>query len=139
MGRYYEGDIEGKFWFGIQSSDDADFFGSTGFQPDYLEYYFDEEHLSKIQQGLDECCQRLDYRKGLLDDFFKKNDSYTQEEICKLLDTPVPETTTEFAEAEAERKRKYHYYIMWYARYQLCKKILDCVKSNKFCSFRAEL
>ena len=55
MGRYYEGDIEGKFWFGIQSSDDADFFGSIGFQPDYLEYYFDEKHLSKIQQGLDEC------------------------------------------------------------------------------------
>ena len=27
MGRYYTGDIEGKFWFAVQSSDDADFFG----------------------------------------------------------------------------------------------------------------
>ena len=27
----------------------------------------------------------------------------------------------------------------WYARYELGKKILDRVKSNKFCSFRAEL
>jgi hypothetical protein len=27
MGRYYHGDIEGKFMFGVQSSDDADFFG----------------------------------------------------------------------------------------------------------------
>jgi len=27
MGRYYNGDIEGKFWFAVQSSDDADFFG----------------------------------------------------------------------------------------------------------------
>jgi hypothetical protein len=27
MGRYYHGDIEGKFWFGVQSSYDADFFG----------------------------------------------------------------------------------------------------------------
>ena len=27
MGRYYFGDIEGKLWFGIQNSDDADFFG----------------------------------------------------------------------------------------------------------------
>ena len=28
MGRYYHGDIEGKFWFAVQSSQDADFFGS---------------------------------------------------------------------------------------------------------------
>ena len=27
MGRYYHGDIGGKFWFGIQESDDASFFG----------------------------------------------------------------------------------------------------------------
>ena len=27
MGRYYQGHISGKFWFGIQSSKDADFFG----------------------------------------------------------------------------------------------------------------
>ena len=136
MGRYYEGDIEGKFWFGIQSSDDADFFGSHGFQPDYLEYYFDEEHLDKIQKGLDECCQRLDYRKGLLDDFFKKKQGYTREEICELLDIPVPKPGISI---EAHKKSKYNYYLEWYARYQLGKKILDRVKSDKFCSFRAEL
>jgi hypothetical protein len=28
MGRYYQGDIEGKFWFGCQSSDDGEFFGA---------------------------------------------------------------------------------------------------------------
>lgn len=136
MGRYYEGDIEGKFWFGIQSSDDADFFGSSGFQPDYLEYYFDEEHLDKIQKGLDECSQHLDYRKDLLDDFFKKNNGYTQEQICELLDIPVPKTGIS---VEEHNKSKYHYYLMWYARYELGKKILDRVKSDKFCSFRAEL
>lgn len=26
MGRYYTGDIEGKFWFGVQDSDDATYF-----------------------------------------------------------------------------------------------------------------
>ena len=31
MGRYYGGDIEGKFWFGVQSSDDADHFGIRRF------------------------------------------------------------------------------------------------------------
>jgi hypothetical protein len=30
MGRYYHGDIEGKFWFAVQSSNDADFFGCEG-------------------------------------------------------------------------------------------------------------
>ena len=29
MGRYYSGDIEGKFWFAVQDSDDAEFFGGT--------------------------------------------------------------------------------------------------------------
>jgi hypothetical protein len=28
MGRYYTGQISGKFWFGIQDSTDADFFGT---------------------------------------------------------------------------------------------------------------
>ena len=121
MGRYYEGDIEGKFWFGIQSSDDADFFGSQGYQPEHLE---------------DECCQRLDWRKGLLDDFFKKNEGYTREEICTLLNVPVPKAGISI---DAHKKSKYHYYLEWYARYQLGKKILDRVKSDKFCSFRAEL
>lgn len=27
MGRYYSGDIEGKFWFGVQDSNDANHFG----------------------------------------------------------------------------------------------------------------
>jgi hypothetical protein len=29
MGRFYTGDIEGKFWFAIQSSGDADYFGDV--------------------------------------------------------------------------------------------------------------
>ena len=28
MGRHYDGDISGKFWFGIQSSNDAVHFGA---------------------------------------------------------------------------------------------------------------
>ena len=136
MGRYYEGDIEGKFWFGIQSSDDADFFGSAGFQPDYLEYYFDESNLEKIQQGLDMCLEQLGDKKQLLDDFFEEDQGYTREEICEVLNIPVPKPGISI---EAHRKTKYHHYLEWYARYQLGKKILDRVKSDKFCSFRAEL
>ena len=39
MGRYYSGDIEGKFWFGVQNSTDADFFGVQG-EPRFYHYYF---------------------------------------------------------------------------------------------------
>jgi hypothetical protein len=136
MGRYYEGDIEGKFMFGIQSSDDADFFGSAGFQPDYLEYYFDESNLEKIQQGLDMCLEQLGDKKQLLDDFFEEDQGYTREEVCEVLNVPVPKPGISI---EAHKKSKYHHYLEWYARYELGKKILDRVKSDKFCSFRAEL
>ena len=136
MGRYYEGDIEGKFWFGIQSSHDADFFGSVALQPDHLEYYFDEEHISKIEHGLAQCLDHLGSKKELLDDFFKTHDGYTQEEVCKVLDIPIPRSGISI---EAHKKSKYNYYLEWYARYLLGKKILDRVKSDKFCSFRAEL
>jgi hypothetical protein len=37
MGRYYTGDIVGKFWFAIQSSDDASHFGASPEQ--FYEYY----------------------------------------------------------------------------------------------------
>jgi hypothetical protein len=42
MGRYYTGDIEGKFMFGVQSSDDANFFGVEG-ESRSLDYYYSEE------------------------------------------------------------------------------------------------
>lgn len=136
MGRYYEGDIEGKFWFGIQSSDDADFFGSQGYQPEHLEYDFDIQHIPKIQQGLDICLEQLGDKKKVLDDFFKADQGYTREEVCEVLNVPVPKPGLSI---EAHKKSKYHYYLEWYARYELGKKILDCVNKNKHCSFRAEL
>ena len=43
MGRYYNGDIEGKFWFGVQDSDDASFFGGEKVEPNYIEYYFEKD------------------------------------------------------------------------------------------------
>ena len=47
MGRYYHGDIEGKFMFGVQSSTDADFFGVEG-EATHLSYGFNAEDLSLI-------------------------------------------------------------------------------------------
>jgi hypothetical protein len=50
MGRYYSGDIEGKFWFGVQSSMVAsDRFGCHESEPDHVDYYVeeDQEYLAK--------------------------------------------------------------------------------------------
>ena len=70
MGRYYNGDIDGKFWFGVQSSNDADFFGATGCEPNYIEYDFDkDEHLIDLKErGLDGVCDSTEggHHKWLL-------------------------------------------------------------------------
>jgi hypothetical protein len=52
MGRYYDGDINGKFMFGVQSSDAADRFGVIGEKPNLLDYYFDEDNLDSLKEGL---------------------------------------------------------------------------------------
>jgi len=39
MGRYYDGDIEGKFWFGVQPSNDGEFFGCVEQEPTDINYY----------------------------------------------------------------------------------------------------
>ena len=59
MGRYYNGDIEGKFWFGVQSSDDADFFGQQGQEPN------------------------LGEMRNKLDQYFKAKDCYNDKELAK--------------------------------------------------------
>lgn len=49
MGRYYSGMIEGKFWFGIQSSVAADRFGVSYNEPSYVEYYYSEDDLRELK------------------------------------------------------------------------------------------
>jgi len=124
MGRYYTGDIEGKFWFGAQSSDDADFFGSKGEPPSYLYYYFDDSHLPDIRKGIKVCEKELGKLKEGLDKFFKENDMYNDEMLEKELGING-ETANEIIE--------------WYARLLLGKQILDCVVKTGTCEFEAEL
>ena len=52
MGRYYEGDIEGKFVFGAQSSTAADRFGVEGTTPGYVDYNFDTSNLKDLELEL---------------------------------------------------------------------------------------
>ena len=59
MGRYYNGDIEGKFWFAVQSNKKGfdDFFkNNNSFNDEKLENFFKKKKLdpSKINKMLEE-------------------------------------------------------------------------------------
>ena len=123
MGRYYNGDIEGKFMFAVQSSDDADFFGVQG-QEAYLHYYFDKDHMSTIDKGIKTCTDTLGSWNEKLDKFFKENNGYNDEMLEKqigLIQNKSKEVLT------------------WYARLQLGRQIKKCVEETEQCSFQAEL
>ena len=114
MGRYYNGDIEGKFMFAVQSSAAADRFGSIGYN-NYLSYYFDEEHLDTINKELEELQEAHDK----VAKFFENRDSWNNEERDK-----AGLTQQDMSD---------------YADYVLGNKIKDCIIEQGDCSFEAEL
>ena len=114
MGRYYDGDINGKFMFAVQSSHAADRFGSEGHN-NYVEYYFDNENLPTIEKEL--ALLNEDFK--IVEEFFKGRDSWNLEQ-------------QEQAGINDEQMRNY-------ADYRLGKQILECIKENGVCQFQAEL
>lgn len=128
MGRYYWGDIEGKFWFGVQSSDDADFFGVKGCEPQEISYFFEKEDLPKIKKGVSLCEKFLGSLKKELDQFFSKNDSYNDDMIIEFF-------SDKGLNISHDRIKDL---LKYYARLQLGNKILTCVEENGECSFVAE-
>ena len=108
MGRYYSGDINGKFWFAVQSSDDASFFGGEETQPNYLEYYFDDTHKEAIDDGIAKCLAELGDRKDKLDAHFKSHPSYTDDELAASLGVS---------------RENLDGVLVWYARLELGEKI----------------
>lgn len=131
MGRYYQGDINGKFWVAVQSSDDADHFGVAGeFPPaDHLHYHFTEDNLEDIEKGISRCKSKLGDKKEKLDQFFKDNSGYNNEMIVEYFKRNFNLTVTEDEISTM---------LVYYARLALGEQILNCVKNNGECSFEAE-
>lgn len=119
MGRYYSGDIEGKFWFGLQSSHAADRFGVEGEAPAELQYWFGTENLVEIEEEILNIETELGDKLQVIEQFFLTNNGYTDE---KLKEAGI--TQDELSE---------------YADLKLGIKIRDYVKENGDCSFTAEL
>jgi phage terminase large subunit len=129
MGRYYDGDIEGKFWFGVQSSDDAEFFGAKEREPMFVEYGV--EDIEEVDKGLDMCILNLGANKERLDKFFDSCEhGYNDEMLIKYYKDKVKLTIDE----DFVRKM-----LIWYARLDLGEKIKKCMVEKGFCEFRAEL
>jgi hypothetical protein len=132
MGRYYQGDIEGKFWFGVQSSDDANYFGGSEIELQdeetdevmELEYFFAKEDLESINEGVQTCITDLGEFKPKLDEVFSSSNSYNPDELARQLGVG---------------QAKYRDLMESYARLSLGNKIKKCVEDNGECRFTAEL
>ena len=117
MGRYYFGDIGGKFMFAVQPSTAADRFGSTATQPDVVEYYFDEEQLPQIKKEL-------------------KKLKKAHKQVTKFFESIEPDGyNDDIAKEYGVTKQD----LADHADYNLGKKIKDCVEQNGHCYFSAEL
>jgi len=124
MGRYYNGDIEGKFWFAVQASDDADFFGGQQGEPNYIQYNFSEDDLPTIKKGLKECFERLKTPKSTIKNIYKviEDKKFDDETFWKF-----------FKDTDNKKKEE------WLARLDLGLKIFNSVKNTGYCNFEAEL
>ena len=118
MGRFYSGDIEGKFWFALQSSNCADRFGVIGQEPNVLNYYFDESDLEAVEEEIANIENSLGDKIKIIDEFFETRTSYNDEML------------NENGISKEELRD--------YADLGLGKKIRDCIKENGSCSFEAE-
>ena len=124
MGRYYHGDIEGKFWFGVQPSDDPKFFGAEEEEPDFISYY--TEDLEAIEYGIKSCKAHLGKYYKDVHHFFTVivNDPNYAQRLNEWLN---------ISESEADNL------MGWYARLELGEKMYNQVKEHGSCSIQAEI
>ena len=118
MGRYYSGDIEGKFWFGLQSSTSADRFGVEHNEPNYVEYYYSDEDLEGVRREIKKIKQNLGDKLQKIDDFFGS--------VGRTMDSLYKQGITDADLSE-------------YADLMLGIQIRDCIIENGECNFQAEL
>jgi hypothetical protein len=119
MGRYYNGDIEGKFWFGVQSSTAPERFGCSEIEKNSIDYYIDSDSKDEIFEELSIIKKKLGDNLQKFDDFFGVDGrSYNDEMLLEAgLDPALLED---------------------YADYGLGMKIFKCVEEQGFCEFTAE-
>ena len=130
MGRYYDGDIEGKFWFAVQSSEAPSRFGGIEHEPNYINYYFNEKHLDEVEEELDRIHKNMMGNIEKLDEFFKQNNGYNEHMIIDFYLAKYNETINE---------EKVKDMLVEYADYKLGMKLANCIKEIGECNMNCEL
>lgn len=92
MGRHYDGDIEGKFWFAVQSSDDGEYFGAiditeentdSDYHDGFVDYVIYFSDIDRVKAGIDLCKRQLRGNYVILSEFFSNNNGYNDEMIIE--------------------------------------------------------
>ena len=141
MGRYYDGDIEGKFWFGVQSSDDAEYFGAKDvtseneeedYHGGYVDYCIDNNNIDRVLEGIRICKGCLGENGNILMNFFESNNGYNDEMIIEHY---MAKHNIQISEDELRG------HLTYLARLQLGIQILIYFNQNpdKDCNFTAEM
>ena len=123
MGRYYNGDINGKFWFAVQDSNCADRFGKNGYynefdETDLVRYSFEKEDLKGVTDELKSIRKNMGDKYKMVKKFFEANNGYndTMLVVCGL----TPHDVSEYADLLMGRQ------------------IRDSIKSIGRCEFEGE-
>jgi len=77
MGRYYSGDIEGKFMFAIQSSSAPERFGASESQ-NYIDYYIDGSQIDEVREEVKQIETEHADQIKCIDKMFDENNSYNE-------------------------------------------------------------
>ena len=128
MGRYYNGDIEGKFWFAVQSSCAPARFGAQEYEPSYINYYLDD--LDEVHRELNDIHKNMQGNIERLDDFFAQTNGYNEQMIIDWYKKEYKETINE---------KEVKGMLVEYADYKLGKQIAECIKEKGECNINAEI
>jgi hypothetical protein len=119
MGRYYTGDIEGKFWFAVQESTVGERFGCQE-SPSVINYSIDADSIDKVRDELAKIKKTIGPNEmSKFDKFFATNSAYNDEMM-------------EEANLKVELLKEY-------ADYGFGLKLLKCLETQGYCEFQAEL
>ena len=130
MGRYYDGDIEGKFWFAVQSSHAPARFGGNEYEPNYINYYFGEDQLEEVKTELKRIEEILGEDLKRLQDFFEANNGYNNQKIIDWYMEKYKETINDEYVKDM---------LVEYADYELGNQIAECIKEKGDCNINCEL
>ena len=115
MGRYYNGDVEGKWWFGVQSSDTPQKFGGYETHIDYTISY-DDTFKNRM-----ECIENdLGDRLPILERFFKEEAYYNNEKLYNYISKEIDDYELEWVSKDVQD----------YADYCFGKEVLEHLKGH---------